>query len=79
MNAEIVADGRERLDRAAGERLKLRESEIRREVDARYEAELARSGFWRRLAIRRRIQKEVAAVLGREFPSRHALFIHSKG
>ena len=75
MNASIVADGRERLESALAEKIRLRHAQVLREVEARHEAELASAGFLHRWWIRRRIEKEVAAVLEREFPSRQALFI----
>ena len=75
MNATIVSDGRQRFERARGVEMKLRHAEVLREVEARFGAELAKAGVWRRWLVSRRIRKEVAAILGREFPSRHALFI----
>jgi hypothetical protein len=75
MNASIVADGRERLESALVEKIRLRHAEVLRDIGARHESELAGAGFLRRWLIRRRIEKEVTAVLEREFPSRHALFI----
>ena len=75
MNASIVADGRERLESALAEKIRLRHAEVLREIEARHESELACAGFLRRWLIRLRIEKEVAARLEREFPSRHALFI----
>jgi len=73
--APIVADGRERFEQARGAAMKLRQAEVAREVEARFAAELATAGVWRRWQISRRIRKEVTAILRKELPSPQALFI----
>ena len=48
--------------------------EIRKQLKERYREEIARSGFWREILIRIKIEREVAAELKRRFPP-HALYL----
>lgn len=41
---------------------------VRAQVTARHAEELKRSGFWRRLVVRLRIEREVLVELKRKFP-----------
>ena len=47
--------------------------EIRRQLQERHKEEIARSGFWRELLIRFKIEREVAEEMKRRFPP-HALY-----
>ncbi len=58
----IVADGAERERKAWHDR-------IRKRVEGKYGPQLARSGFLRRLLLRRRIAREIRSELNKVAPS----------
>jgi hypothetical protein len=76
MNVAIVSHGRVLFGRANAEKLELRRAQLRVEVEARYESVLKSAGFWSRWIIRRKIRKEVSALLRAGLPSDYALFGH---
>ena len=50
------------------EMIEWQRQQVRREWRLRYAAELAHTGFWRRLMIELRIEREVSAEMKRRFP-----------
>ena len=81
MNTDIsvVADGRERLMRALPSTVmerKRRLGELILQLEAQHRDQLGRAGFFGRVALRRKIREEAAAVVRREFgvPSNSAQF-----
>ena len=67
MKDGLVAGGRRRP--LADEKVRERIDEIAREIEARHERDLARSGIVRRWLIRRRMRRELRREIDRLFPS----------
>jgi hypothetical protein len=74
MNTAIISRGKILFALANAKKNELRRAQIRAEVEARYDGILRSAGFWSRWIIRRKIRKEVSALLRAELPSRQALF-----
>ena len=71
----IVAHGREELMKSEGYRVA--RDEVIAAVRARYAEPLARAGFFRRLALHLRMQREIARELDKLAPP-DALYLQSK-
>ena len=67
MKIPVVADGRSRLLRATENERERRYNELLLQFDAFHREALQATGVFRRLALRRKIRAEVAAIVRREF------------
>ena len=77
MKAHIVSDGESRLRGSPEFQARLRE--LRESIRARYGAELAEAGFFRRLVLQWRIAREFRCERRKIEPSPSSLYSHENG